>query len=151
MSFSGRTETFMAETIGNDGFFPDIAVGDFQSLHRVPSTFADSAILEQLQVAVAHINNALAPQQAVWMAEGHATLVAVQNATGGHQIALYRAAVFYRAKAMLLNDYQTFSRREIAADQAREGDAIYQSLLAESYRAVRKLLGLQSNINVELL
>lgn len=151
MAFSGRTETLMTETITNDGFYPDIVVGDFQTLHRVPSSFADDAILHQLRLAVGHINGVLAPRQAEWIALGHTTLEQVNNASGGSLLDFYRAAVFYRAKANLLADFQTFSRREIAADQAREGDAIHQSLLAESYRAVRALLGLQRNINVELL
>ena len=151
MSFSGRTETFMTDTIANNGFFPDIAVGEFQSLHRVPSSFADDAILHQLRLAVGHINDVLAATQAEWIAAGHATLLQAQNSTGRTLVDFYRSAVFYRAKAMLLADFQTFSRREIAAEQARESDNIHQSLLAESYRAVRALLGTSRNINVELL
>lgn len=151
MSFSGRPETFMTETITNDGFFPDLVVGDFQKLHRVPSSFADDAILHQLRLAVGHINDVLAARQAEWIALGYTTLAQVNAATDGAQLDYYRAAVFNRAKANLLADFQTFSRREIAAEQAREGDAIHGSLLAESYRAVRALLGLQRNINAELL
>lgn len=152
MSFSGRTETLMTDTITNDGFFPALVVGDFQSLHRVPSHYADDSILHHLDMARVHINAALESRKEAWMQAGFETLEATALALDPSLPMFYRSAVYNRAKAYLLADFQTFSRRDIAADQAREGYEIQQSLLAESHRSLRKLLGhVTRSISVELL
>ncbi len=83
--------------------------------------------------------------------EGHATLAEVDAADAGNRLRDYKAAIFYRAKALLLIDFQTMSRRESADDQAKEADSTYQRLMAESRKAVRRLLGYGTTVDVELL
>ena len=54
MSFSGRDDSFNDRTIANDGFFPDVSLGEFQKLHRVPSNIADDAV-ERRADLVTHV------------------------------------------------------------------------------------------------
>lgn len=151
MSFSGRTDSFLASTIANDGFFPDLVLGDFQKLHRIPGHYADEAITHQVDLARGEINLALDAQKTLWLADGHTTLAEVDAADSGNRNRDYLAAVFYRAKARLLQDFQTMSRKETAADIAKEGDNTFQLLMGTSQKAVRRLLGYPTSIDAELL
>lgn len=149
--FSGREPTFLYTTIANDGFYPDLSLGEFQKLHRIPSHYADEAIAHQVDLARGELNHQLAAQKILWTADSHTTLAEVDLADSGNRARDYKAAIFYRAKALLLIDFQTMSRRESAEDQAKEADATNQRLLAESRKAVRRLLGHATTIDVELL
>mgnify|MGYP000064799481 CR=1 FL=1 len=151
MSFSGRPQSFMEQTIVTDVFFPELSLGEFQNLHRVPSNIADAAVAHQVTVAVEHVNTLLNEQQANWHAAGFISLVAVDNANQRALVSLYKTAVYYLAKANLLADFQTFSRRDIAENQATEADTTRQTLLAQHRKAVRRLQGKLGNIDAELL
>lgn len=151
MSFSGRETAFSSHAVANDGFFPDIVLGEFQQLHRIPSHYADAAIEHQVDFARGEINAQLVDKKAGWVADGHNALTEVDDADGGNRHRDYLAAVYYRAKANLLADFQTMSRRESAEDIAKESDAMYQRLMATSHKALRRLLGLKTSIDVELL
>jgi Phage head completion protein (GPL) len=151
MSFTGRPQTFLDATVANNGFYPDVSLGEFQKLHRVPSNIADDAVTHQVTIAMGAVNIALAETKLVWDAAGHATLAAVDAVDAGQRESFYKAAVYYRAKANLLADFQTFSRRDIAENQAKEHDNTRQMLLAESRKAMRRIKGLATTIDVELL
>lgn len=151
MSFNGRDTSFNETMLVNDGFFADVALADFQNLHRIPSKIADAAIWHQLLLAMDSINASLATEIAAWIAAGHATLVEVDQANKTKLATVYKSAIYYRAKAKLLVDFQTLSRRDKAENIAQEGSETYENLLAESRRAVRRLKGQTTGIGVELL
>lgn len=152
MSFSGRQPEFLITTLDNDGFFPPLNLGDFQQLHRIPGHYADAAIEHQVDLARGELNFMLSGEKALWLVDGYATLAEVDAADAGNRVRDYTAAVFYRAKSTLLADFQTMSRRDSADDQAKEADATYQRLMAESRKAIRRLLRLATtNLDVELL
>ncbi|MGH1374407.1 MAG: head completion/stabilization protein [Cellvibrionaceae bacterium] len=151
MSFSGRPQEFHDQSVDNNGFFPALSLGEFQKLHRVPSNIAAETVEHQLTVAVGAVNLGLANEQTQWIDAGHANLVAVDSADNGARTSFYKAAVYYRAKAFLLADFQTFSRRDIAENIAKEHDDTKSLLLAESRRALKRLRGLTTTIGVELL
>lgn len=151
MSFSGRTNEFLASAIANDGFYPDLVLGEFQKLHRIPGHYADEAIIHQVDLARGEINLALADQKTLWLADGYISLAAVDAADSGNRTRDYLATVFFRAKARLLSDFQSMSRRDAAEDIAKEGDAMFQRLMSDSHKALRRLLGHPTSIDAELL
>ena len=153
MSFSGRNQTFNATTLTNNGFYPNVSLGEFQKLHRVPSNIADDAVENQVSLAMGAVNLALedTKAKAQWAATEYANLAAIDATDNGNRQRFYRAAVYYRAKAKLLKDFQTFNRRPVAENQATESDEIYKTLIAESRRAMNQLPGIATTINVELL
>ena len=151
MSFSGRTDAFLAIELNNDPFWPVINLGEFQKLHRIPSHYAGEAIEHQVELARGKINHQLSNQKSEWQGIGYATLAAIDAEDNGARATYYKAAIFYRAKAQLLRDFQTMSRRELADDQAKESWETYQTLLAESRRSIREILAYETSIDVELL
>lgn len=151
MSFTGTQAKPLHQRLKNDGFFPVISLREFQLLHRIPSHFATEAIEHQLELAKSAINNQMATQKIDWVNAGHETLDAVDSSDSGFRRRDYLAAIFYRAKANLLIDFQTMSRRASADDQAKEGDRTYQQLMSESSKATRRLMGHPTSIGVELL
>ena len=151
MSFTGRDTTFLGQSVANDGFFPDLVLGEFQQLHRIPGHYADAAIEHQVDFARGEINSQLVARKTLWVSAGHQSLLAVDETDGGSRNRDYLAAVYYRAKANLLADFQTMSRRDSAEDLAKESDAMYQRLMANSQKALRRLLGKTTSIDVELM
>ncbi len=151
MSFTGRPSQAVDITVANNGFFPDLALVDLQTLYRVPAELAPKTVEHQVRIALSSVNKQLIDEQAAWQAEGFETLAAVDREKDSERCAEYFAAVFLKAKAALLTDFQTFTRRASAEEMARESDAIRQRLLADSGRAVRQLKGLTTTIGVELL
>lgn len=151
MSFGGRPQEFLDKTITSDAFYPELSLGEFQKLHRVQSNIAGEAVEHQLTVAMGAVNLALQAEQDAWQPAGFNTLAEVDSSDSGNRVTFYKAAIYYRAKAMLLADFQTFSRRDIAEDQAKEGESTKQLLLAESRKALKRVKGLTTTIGVELL
>jgi|SRR5690554_6271660 len=152
MSFTGRDQTFLAKTLANaNGFFPELSLGDFQRQYRVPANLAPETVEQQLINAMGEINQALAARAIVWQAQGMGTLADLATAEGNTLVAFYFTAVYSRAKAWLLRDYQTFSRRDVAEDATQEGEAIYKALMVRSNAALRRLEGRSPHLTVELM
>ncbi|BFM20504.1 head completion/stabilization protein [Gilvimarinus japonicus] len=152
MSFTGRTETFLAKTLANaNGFFPELSLGDFQKQYRVPANLAQETVEQQLINAMGEVNQALEERATVWQAQGMGTLAELATAEGKTLVAFYFTAVYSRAKAWLLRDYQTFSRRDVADDSTQEGEDIYRALMVRSNAALRRLEGRSPHLTVELL
>lgn len=154
MSFTGKPTTFLETTLENNGFFPDVILGDFQRLYRVPAEYQQEKVEHLLRVSMQDVNDELFDQQDAWQTEGHATLAEVRSETlGGKNILVeqYQRAVFARATATAFQQFATITRREIGDNQAKESDSTAQLYLAEANRALRHLKGIKTNITVELL
>lgn len=151
MSFTGRPESFLETTVANNGFFPVLPMREFQETYRVPAELAESAVARQLVIARDYVNDQLSKQQAQWQSQAHASLEAVDIAEGAQLVEWYKDAVFNRAKAHLLTDFETFTRRASAAEISDDADPISQSLLARAKRALRRLRGQKGTITAELL
>ncbi|NIB44781.1 head completion/stabilization protein [Pseudomaricurvus alkylphenolicus] len=151
MAFTGKEETFLESSLSNIDFFPELSLGDFQRIHRVPAELAQEAVEHQLKLARNLVNDVLEEQRALWEADGHLSLEDMDTANGTDFKTYYLSAVFYRAKAELLQDFQTFSRRESSADMAKEGDSVHQALMADSDRCIRRLKGIRTSITVDLI
>jgi len=153
MSFTGKSESFLNKTISNDGFFPDLNLGEFQKVYRVPAEYTQDLVEQKLRLSISDCNLQLAVQKVDWIQQGVTKLEDMDTAIGGFPVMVeqYKSAVYSRAKGLLLMEFPTFNRREQAENEAKESPGNLQYYLAQSGRAVRRLLGLPENVSVELL
>lgn len=152
MSFTGRSQDYLTAEVINAAFFPALSLGEFQEVHRIDTKVAQATVEQQVRVAMADINQQLATAVAAWQAAGFASLIAVDASDLGMRVDLYKAALFQTAKAHILRDHQTFARRDIANNEAGEGQDAYRYLIARARRAIRMLTGAESRrIDAELL
>ena len=61
MPFSGRTEEFLDTEVQNDGFFPNLILGDLQEDYRIPTKYQTDTIVHHLKVAMDEVNQDLEP------------------------------------------------------------------------------------------
>lgn len=154
MSFTGKPDTFLHTEITNDGFYPDIKLGELQRFYRVPAEYKSDVIEHHARLAISDCNAQLAVKKAEWIALGHTMLEQVDAAMIGDELTKveqYKRAVFCRTMGLLVMAFATLNRREQAENLAKEGDDTIQYHLAQSGRAIRRLLGLTENVSVELL
>lgn len=154
MSFTGKSDTFLAIEIANDGFYPDIKLGELQRFYRVPAEYKQDVIEHHTRLAISDCNAQLAVKKAEWIAQGHTMLEQVDTGMIAREFAnveQYKRAVFCRTVGLLVMAFATLNRREVAENQAKESDETIQYFLAQSGRAIRRLLGLTENVSVELL
>lgn len=154
MSFTGKSEVFLNTQIDNDGFFPDLNLGDLQRVYRIPTEYTPQMIETHLRLAMSDCNSQLAVKRFEWKELGFNSLQAVADQEVGIDVMFveqYKRAVYMRAKGLLLGQFATMNRREQAENLAKESDETYQECLAHSGRAIRRLLGLTENISVALL
>lgn len=154
MSFTGKPDTFLNTEITNDGFYPDIKLGELQRFYRVPAEYKQDVIEHHTRLAISDCNAQLAVKKAEWVALGHTMLEQVDAAMIGEELTKveqYKRAVFCRTVGLLVMAFATLNRREVAENQAKEGEDTIQYFLAQSGRAIRRLLGLTENVSVELL
>lgn len=150
MSFNGRTTAFSETVLSSDGFYPEISLGEFQNLHRLPGHLANETLEHQARRAVIEVKSQLNEHKKIW-AQGVSSLSELDAIDDSDRVTLYKSAVFYLAKARLLYDYQSFTRKDNAENTAKEGELTYQFLLSESRKAVKALKGELGTIGVELL
>ncbi|MCX2834464.1 head completion/stabilization protein [Microbulbifer thermotolerans] len=154
MSFTGKTDSYLNSTLENNGFFPDLSLGDLQRLYRIPAEYSKEKVEHHLRLAMLDTNDDLAERQAAWQAEGHNTLAEVSDERlGGKPVLVehYQRAVFCRATANLFGEFATVTRREIGENQAKEGEGIAKMYRAQADRALRYLLGRKTTITAELI
>ncbi len=113
MSFAGFTDTTQEQTITNDGWFPDIALADFQAAYRVPAEFESETLIRHLALAMAWANRQLATWQAAQETTGVTALGNVSApAINGESslVTQYKHAVCCRAKGQLLWEFRPLSQ-----------------------------------------
>ncbi len=150
MSFQVTDTTKSNLAITNDGFFPDLSVEEFQTEHRVSSTYAEITINRRITSAAADINLVLSEFKERLLPDFQ-TLEDYQNAENIGAVIQYQEAVFFRAKADLLIDYKTFSERDIAENIARDGEETRQQLLTLSNERLKTLQKIKGFATVELI
>lgn len=143
MSFSGKPTSFVERTIENDGFWPDLSVSEFQKGYRLPAEYLVDMLVAELTTALVEVNADLDRRKAALLAEG-------TTGPGPFQAAIYKRAVYCRAKASLLTQFATVTRRESAENTGKELPERAETFLAFSQQAVRTLQG-RSRITAVLL
>ncbi|HBO3937257.1 TPA: head completion/stabilization protein [Pseudomonas aeruginosa] len=144
MSFSGTPTTFVDRAIPNDGFWPNLGVAEFQAGYRLPAEYLVDLLADSLTIAMGEVNRDLAKRKAAWQAAG---MVSVETADPlllperAFYAAIYKRAVYCRAKAFLLKQFATINRRPEAANLAKESPETYEQFLALSQEAVRQIQG----------
>ncbi|WP_392551230.1 head completion/stabilization protein [Orbus wheelerorum] len=142
--FSGQELKQDNQIIKNDGFWPDLNLADFQR-ERSMSPNLNVALLSQALVsAMIEINITLENYQITQKAKGInlAQEIGVISFDGlSSTVIIYNKAVFARAKADLIGEFVSISNREDKIGESQLQMA--KSLIAESSREVRKILGLK--------
>jgi len=152
--FSGTDGNYQSTAIMNDGFWPDIEIADFERRGVVPADMDPTATAGAVLAAVAEVNLQLLTVKASLVAEGYNNADMVPGpelAPGLNQTCeLYLQAVFYRAKAGLISEYNTVTQRAAANNQAERSRETRDNLMAESMQRVRTLKGLR-RVGVSLI
>lgn len=148
--FTGKTDTELARTISGDGFYPALSFGDFQRTYRVPAEYHANLVENELTLAAAEIASQLNTQRIAWELLGYTTLGAVATAEDRDVNTWYFRAVYAQAKAKLMRQFATMSKRAVANNAAKELPETENYYLAQSNVAVRRVLGLPK-MTAELL
>lgn len=144
MSFSGKPTTFVEHTIENDGFWPDLSVSEFQKSYRLPAEYLSEMLGADLTTAMVEVNTDLAMLRTRWTSAGIKSLETADSTVlpeRTFQAATYKRAVYCRAKASLLTQFATVTRRESAENTGKEQPERSETFLAFSQQAVRSLQG----------
>ena len=142
MSFSGKSSLTIQTVIHNDGFWPDVSVGDLINQYRIPAEYADDVIKTGLVTAMIRTNDLLADVKKYIEGFGFNSLgsyaVAHTNQFNQRELTLinYEIAVFCRAKAFLLQQFNSLNRKPEAENAAKESDKTEDYWLDESQKSV---------------
>lgn len=143
MSLTGKPSLTTADAITNDGFWPALTLADLLNKYRIPSEYADDVIKTGLLMAMIRVNEKLAPVKKALQDLGYTTLASYSLANAkliaGVDVMLteYQNAVFCRAKAGLLKQFETLNRRPQAENAAKESDNTEQYWLDESQASIK--------------
>ena len=147
MSFSGKPTTLVDQDIENDGFWPGLSVSEFQKGYRLPAEYLGEMLVADLTMAMIEVNTDLATVKSILQSTGVSSLEAAAGASTpaewayAHKVMLYKRAVYARAKASLLTQFATVTRRESAENTGKELPERSETFLAYSQAAVRSLQG----------
>ena len=144
MSFSGKPTTLVEQQIDNDGFWPDLSVSEFQKGYRLPGEYLGEMLAADLKAAMAEVNNDLAKCKAKWQLTGVSCVESADPTVllnPAFKAATYKRAVYCRAKASLLTQFATVTRRESAENTGKEAPERAETFLSFSQQAVRSLQG----------
>ncbi len=144
MSFSGKPTTFVEQIIENDGFWPDLSVTEFQKGYRLPAEYLVDMLAAELTTAMIEVNTDLAKKKAQWQGAGVSSVESADTTVlpeRTFQAAQYKRAVYARAKASLLTQFATVTRRESAENTGKELPERGETFLEFSQQAVRSLQG----------
>lgn len=144
MSFSGKPTTFVEQAIENDGFWPNLSVAEFQKGYRLPAEYLVDMLVTDLATAMTEVNRDLAELKARWQGVGVSNVESADTTVlpeRTFQAATYKRAVYCRAKASLLTQFATVTRRESAENTGKEQPERGETFLQFSQQAVRSLQG----------
>lgn len=144
MSFSGKPTTFVDQAIENDGFWPNLSVSEFQKGYRLPAEYLVDMLVTELTTAMIEVNTDLAKLKSQWIVAGVSSVESADPMVlpeRTFQAATYKRAVYTRAKASLLTQFATVTRRESAENTGKELPERSETFLAFSQQAIRSLQG----------
>ncbi len=140
--FKAKSGDYSEDVISNDAFWPDIHVDDFQRRRSIPPDIDQDQVASYLLAAVTEINDELADYVADKIAAGYQTAADVPGVHINNENQLtnqYKKAVYARAKADLIGEFASISRRE--AHTAQDAPDTVARLLAESSFVLRSIKG----------
>lgn len=144
MSFSGNPTKIVERQIENDGFWPSFSLAQFQEAYRLPGEYLVETLVDGLTTAMIEVNQDLARLKARWQAVGVSSVESADPMVLPERtfhVATYKRAVYCRAKANLLPQFATITRRESAENTGKEAPERAETFLAFSQASVRSLQG----------
>lgn len=140
--FNGRSTELNGDIITHDGFWPDVAIAEFQQQRAIPLQIPQEMIKSALVAAMQSVSLELVNVEARYKAAGilQAADISGSRINGENEAQiLFKKAVHARAKAELLPEFNTLSGREI--HQNRDFVIEQKSLQTEATLAIRALKG----------
>ena len=143
MSFTGKPSLTHAVPITNDGFWPEISMSELMSSYRIPSEYADDVIKTGLTMAIVRVNEILRRARTFSISLGFDTAVTFDgiddSEVGSAQAVIlnYNHAVFCRAKAGLLMQFNSLNRNKNAINEGKESESTQDYWLGESNAAIK--------------
>jgi hypothetical protein len=144
MSFSGKPTVLVDERVENDGFWPNLTVAEFQKGYRLPAEYLVDMLVAELTTAMVEVNTDLATCKARWQGAGVSSVESADTTVlpeRTYKVALYKRAVYTRAKATLLTQFATVARRDVAENTGKALPERGEVFLEFSQQAVRALQG----------
>jgi hypothetical protein len=132
------------QAIENDGFWPDLSVAELQKGYRLPAEYLVDMLAAELTTAMIEVNRDLAKRKSQWQNVGVTTVESADTTVLPERTfhtATYKRAVYCRAKASLLTQFATVTRRESAENTGKELPERGETFLEFSQQAVRSLQG----------
>lgn len=142
--FSGKPTNLVEQIIENDGFWPNLSVAEFQKGYRLPAEYLVDMLATDLDTAMHEVNLDLARLKARWQAAGVSHVETADSTVlpeRTYQAQLYKRAVYTRAKASLLTQFATVTRRAEAENAGKQAPEQIDTFLEFSQQAVRALQG----------
>lgn len=136
--FNGLEIDYQNIIIQNDGFWPNVDIADFQRSRSIPASISVDLVRDALLTAMSEVNISLERFKSK-----HGDESINENIT-----ALYKKAIYSRAKSDLIGEFVTISNTKQQIDTNQ--NETEKKLLAEGTRAIRAILGYRRS-SVELL
>lgn len=129
MSLTGKPSLTTLDPVANDGFWPDLAIEDLMSRYRIPPEYDDDVIKTGLVNVIVTVNSKLGAVKAAVLDLLYTDFTEYAEAeypdtVNDVNILLlhYEQAVFTRAKADLLKQFNSLNRKPNAENAAKEAD-----------------------------
>ena len=135
--------------IVNNGFFPDIEMANFAQVMQIRQQVTPERIEQALRLAMIDVNRRLKK-----IKENQNSFDAVFTETIGGvsiELLLYNEAVYTRAKAFLLEEFRNYDLTLEGHGQADQAEDSVDDNLCRCTDAIRKLLGYETAMQVELI
>lgn len=143
--FTGKQIDYSAQTIRNDGWWPDVAVAEFERRTAQPADLDHQTIASALLSAIGQINLQLQVYQDSKREQGYLDAAAVPGVglEGGNNALTeqYLAALFTRAQAELLPAAASVTERTVANKTSEREPQTRDQLLAISQQLIRVIKG----------
>lgn len=143
--FTGKQIDYSDQTIRNDGWWPDVAVAEFERRTAQPADLDSQTIAAALLSAIGQINLQLQTYQDTRREQGYQDAATVPGIAieGGHNalIEQYLGAVFARTQAELLPAAASVTERTVANKTCEREPQTRDQLLAISQQLVRVIKG----------
>jgi hypothetical protein len=140
-------------TIDAGSFWPSLESGDFYDAYSIPAELPAVTVIGHLRRSIVCVRHALDDWRVEQESLGYATLTDVpqESVDGEGELSLLWArAVFCDAKAELLKETATLSRREVAENAAKSGEDTEEKYREFSQDAIRAIYGMD-RISIELI
>ena len=139
--------------IATPAFYPDLSTDEMREATGLGTLYTPQRLAMMVKLSAIAVNQALTDWQADQELAGHASLDAVPADQIGDEsilVQLYRAAVYCRARAQLLNVTRDYDATRDGHDRADELEQTAFDWMAQSHEALARIMG-RSRSAVELI